>query len=298
VRAGRLGTRTGLALAALLCGCGSARPPPSQFPTAADALARMKETYRCERGVKGEARIDHFSQRGRIRGKLLLFASRPAELRFDLMSPPPMSSILATLTAGDGRFSLSDLRERRFYEGPASACNIARLTEVPIVAHALVDLLGGRAPVLVHDDARLEMEWNGHGYYVVRIPSTRGSSEQIRLAPVPADFMRPWAVQRVRVLDVRVSQHGVDVYHAELGDHRTAKIGRPLVDPDGIDPPVLPSGPPCEVEVPRKIRIEVPDGDQDMLFRYDDVEVNPPLPPGVFSQPVPGGAEHLWVECS
>jgi hypothetical protein len=258
----------------------------------------MKDTYRCERSVRGEATVDHFSDRGRVRGKLLLFASRPEELRFDLMSPPPLGSIISTLTAGGGHFSLSDLREKKFYEGPASACNIARMTEVPIVTHALVDLLGGRAPLLVHDDARLEMDWNGHGYYVIRIPSTRGASEQIRLAPTPEDFARPWAVQRLRVLDVRVSQNGMDVYHAELSDHRAAKTAKPLVDPDGIDPPVLPSGPPCDVEIPRKIHIEVPDGDQDMLFRYDEVEVNPPLPPGVFAQPVPAGSDRVWVECS
>jgi hypothetical protein len=287
-----------LALAALVCGCASAAPPPSQFPTPADALSRMKATYACERGVRGEARIDHFSDRGRVRGKLLLFASRPADLRFDLMSPPPLGSILATLTTEGGRFSLSDLRARKFYEGPASACNIARLTEVPIAAHALVDLLGGRAPLLVHDDSKLEMQWSGRGFYVIRVPSTRGAVEQIRLAPNPVDFARPWTAQRVRVLDVRVSQHGVDLYHAELSDHRAAKTALPLVDPDGIDPPVPPSGPACEVEIPRKIRIEVPDGDQDMLFRYDQVELNPPLLPGVFEQPVPGGAERSWVECS
>ena len=49
------------------------------------------------------------------------------------------------------QFALADLRDKRFYVGPAAACNIARLTSVPVPGHVLVDLLRGEAPVLKHD---------------------------------------------------------------------------------------------------------------------------------------------------
>jgi hypothetical protein len=49
--------------------------------------------------------------------------------------------------------------------------------------------------------------------------------------------------------------------------------------------------------VPRKIHIEVKESDQDVLFRYDAVKVNPPLPPGVFTQAAPDGVERVRVEC-
>src|SRR4051794_27067340 len=245
-------------LLALVSGCPSVRPPPSQFPTAADALSRMKATFACERGVGGEARIDHFSKRTRVRGKLLLFAMRPNSLRFDLIAPPPFNSIVATLTTYDDAFALSDQRAHRFYEGPATACNVARLTEVPIEPSALVQILGGQAPLLVHEDQKLQMEWSGSGYYVVRIPSTRDASEELHLVPSPADYGKPWQSQRVRVLDVRVSQRGADLYHADLGAHEWASTAAPRVDPEGLDPVLLPSGPPCSVEIPRKIHIEVP----------------------------------------
>jgi hypothetical protein len=49
--------------------------------------------------------------------------------------------------------------------------------------------------------------------------------------------------------------------------------------------------------VPRKIHIEVPEADQDVLFRYDQVKLNPPLPPGVFTQPVADGMQRVRVEC-
>jgi hypothetical protein len=206
-------------LAAFLTGCPSARPPASQFPSAAAALARMKATFACERAVGGEARIDHFSKRTRIRGKLFLFAARPNGLRFDLQGPPPFNSLFATLTTDGPAFSLSDLRAHKFYEGPASACNVARLTEVPIEPSALVHLLAGQAPLLVHDDAALQMEWSGNGYYAIRIASTREASEEVHIAPAPADYAKPWQDQRIRVLDVRVAQRGVDLYHADLGSH-------------------------------------------------------------------------------
>jgi hypothetical protein len=293
-------TLRGLALGLLVLaplGCPSAPPPASQFPTAADALSRMKATFACQRAVKGEARIDHFSKRGRVRGKLLLFAARPNGIRFDLLSPPPFNSIVATLTTEGTAFALSDLRAHKFFEGPASACNVARLTEVPIEPSALVQLLGGQAPLLVHEDARLEIEWDAKGYYVVRIPSTRDASEEVHLVPSPVDFGKPWQSQRIRVLDVRVAQRGVELYHADLGAHEWAPMAGPQIDPDGLEPPIPPSGPPCTVEVPRKIHIEVPEDNQDVQFRYDSVVVNPPLPEGAFRQPIAPGLERVRVDC-
>jgi len=281
----------------IVLGCHRVAPPPSRFPTAAAALERIKAGFACQRGVKGEARIDQFSERGRLRGKILLFAARPDRLRFDVMSPPPFNSIISTLTTEDGRFSLSDLRERKFFEGPATACNVARLTDVPLEPHVLVTLLGGRAPVLVHRDADLGMEWNTDGYYVIRIPSTRGAEEVLHVAPVADDFQRPWDAQRLRVLDVRVKQQGIELYHASMEAHEVAVTAPPQVDPDGLEPPLPPSGPPCSVEVPRKIHIEVPESDQDVLFRYDELKLNPPLPPGVFTQPIAAGMERIRVEC-
>jgi hypothetical protein len=279
-------------------GCHAIPPPRSQFPTPADAIARMKATFACERGVKGEAKIDQFSDRGRIRGKLLLFASRPNRLRFDVVAPPPMSSVVSILAADQGSFSLFDMRERKFYEGPASACNIARLTEVPLEAHALVSLLAGQAPLLVHQDAQLQMEWSADGYYVIRIPSTRGASEEVHIAPNPADVGQPWSQQRLRVLDVRVAQQGIELYHASMEAHEQTSTAPPQVDPDGLEPPIPPSGPACSVDVPRKIHIEVKESNQDVIFRYDSVKLNPPLPPGVFTQTAPAGVERVRVDCT
>ena len=280
-----------LALGGLACGV---KPPPSQFPTADAALTRMRDTYACARGVKGSAKIDRLSaQQGRIRGTVLLFAVAPELVRFDVVSP--FGVTLSTLTSDGKHFSLSDLRERKFLEGPASACNIARLTQVPVPGHALVELMHGEAPVLRHEPAATSIRWDGGGFYVLDIKSSRDASEVIHLAPHQADFGKPFAEQRVRVLDVRVRQQGFELYHAELRDHQATEMSGPLLDEDGIDPPVPPSGPVCNVEVPRRLHVEVPGSEDDVLFRYDDLKLNPPLLDDLFTQPVPGGVQVVNV---
>jgi hypothetical protein len=137
------------ALAAFLTGCPSVQPPRSQFPTADDALTRMKATYACVNGVQGTAKIDHFSPRGRIRGDVFILAVNPARVRFDVVSP--FGQTIYALTSDGEHFEMLDLKEKQFLYGPASACNLARLTQVPIPGHALVSLLRGEAPVLLHD---------------------------------------------------------------------------------------------------------------------------------------------------
>jgi hypothetical protein len=282
-------------LGAFAIGCGNP-PPASQVPSARAALDRLHASQDCGIGITATAKIDHFGKQGRVRGDLLAIALWPARLRLDVVGPMN-SGIVATLTSDSGRFSLTDLREHKFLYGPAKACNIARLTTVPMPGHVLVSLLRGEAPVLKHDDAQATVSWSKSGYYVVKIPSTRNAEEELHIAPHPSDFGRPWQEQRMRLVDVQVKQEGIVLYHAELDEHQPAAMSKPRVDPDGIDPPVQPSGPVCAAELPRKIHVEVPNKDEDVQFRYDDVSWNPPVIDGLFTQPVPNGLEVVRVTC-
>ena len=72
----------------------------------------------------------------------------------------------------------------------------------------------------------------------------------------------------------------------------------PRVDPDGLDPPVPPSGPSCQAEVPGRLRLQVPDGDQDVILENVDVSHNPPLAANVFHQAPPGGVSVRYSPCS
>ena len=282
-------------LSLFLLGCPSMPPPASPLPDAAAAISRMRATLASCSGVQASAKIDHFGEKGRVRGDLLMYAVRPQSIRMDVVSPFGVS--IATLTSDGTRFALADLRDKRFFVGPASACNIARLTTVPIPGHALVDLLRGDAPVLKHEREATKIEWSGKGYYIVTIPSTRDASEELHITPHPADLGKPWGEQRMRLLEVTVRQGGGVLYKAELSDHAPAPMAKERLDPDGLEPPIPPSGPECTADLPRKIHMVVPDKDQEVRFLYDQVTWNPPLPEGTFVQPPPPGLPVTPVTC-
>lgn len=255
----------------------------------------MHASFACANAVQATGKLDQFAIVGRVRSELMLFAARPARLRMDIVSP--FGVTVATLTTDAGKFSLADLRDKRFYVGPAAACNIARLTSVPVPAHVLVELLRGEAPVLKHDAQQATIAWDPHGYWVLSIPSTRGASEVIHLAPRPQDWSLPWDRQRMRVLDVRVDQQGYELYHASLDEHAGAPTAGPREDPDNLAPPLPPSGPVCDAEIPREIRLQVADPKADLRLLYDNLSWNPPLPEGSFVQQAPPGTRTEPVDC-
>ncbi len=271
-------------------------PPASAPPTADAALERMHATFACAEAVQVNAKFDHFGEQGRVRGDMLLFAARPDRIRMDVVSP--FGVAVATLTSDGSRFALADLREKKLYVGPASTCNIARLTTVPVPGHVLVDLLRGEAPVLKHAAEATTIAWDSAGYWVVRIGSSREAREEIHLAPRPDDWTKPWREQRMRVLEVRVVQQGYLLYQAELAQHARAPTAGPRVDPDNLEPPIPPSGPTCDAEMPGRIEVQVPVPKADMRLQYQQSSWNPPLPQGVFEQAPPPGMQVVPVTCA
>ncbi len=288
--------RTALCPLALLslAACGAVPPPASQVPDGAAAIARLRATGDCEAALKAKGKIDHYGAKGRVRGDIYLFAAPPARLRLDAISP--FGVAVATLTSDGKDFALADLRDKRFYVGPANACNIGRLTTVPLPGHVFVDLLRGQAPVLRHDDAPL-VAWSPKGYYTVTVHGTRDATEELHLAPRPDDLAKPWGEQRMRLLDVVVWQKGELLYHAKLDDHEAAEMSGPLVDPMGLEATLPPSGVQCQAEVPRRIHLEVPALREDVIFKYEEITWNPPLPAGTFVQAPRDGLPTTPVTC-
>lgn len=281
-------------LTALAVGCASP-PPASQFPNAQAALDRMRATTACSRALTSDAKIDYFGEAGRIRGSLLYVVAVPDKLRLDVVSP--FGATISTVTSNGREFALFDLRQKEFLRGPANACNLGRFTHVPVPPAALVQLLRGEAPVLVHTPSAATIAWES-GEYVVRIHSTRDAAEEIHLQPLQQDYALPFSSQRVRVTEVRVLQQGIELYRAQLVGHRPAKMSAPRVDPDGLDPPIPPSGPLCQSEVPGRLRLQVPDGDQDVILENVDVSHNPPLSAQAFEQTPPGGVVVRYSPCA
>lgn len=276
--------------------CGTATPPKSQFPTADDALGRMKASYACVNGVGGQAKIDHLSKQGRVRGDLYLLALNPDRVRFEVVSP--FGPTLFLLTSDGQQFQLLDVKNKQFLHGPPSACNLARMTQVPVPGHALVSLLRGEAPVLVHKPEQAQIAWDANGgFYRVLVDGTRDALEEIHLKVHDKDFDKPWSEQRVRVMNVRVAQKGVDLYQAELANHEPMSTAPPRVDEDGLEDPVPPTGGACDAELPRTIHMKVPGSEDDVIFQYKEAKWNPPIIAGTFEQTAPGGVTKGFVDC-
>lgn len=255
----------------------------------------MRATDACSRGVQGESKVDYFGEQGRVRGSTLFAASRPDRVRFDVFSP--FGVTLSTLTSDGSQFALLDLSGKTFWAGPASECNVARFLRVPVPPHALVTLLSGEAPVLVHEPAGATLDWES-GSYVLRIQGRHGASEVIRLEPRPEDWDNQWSKQRVRVTEVSVVQQGIELYRAELSSFAAAHTAKAHVDPDGIDPDLPPSGPACDVEIPRRVRIVSEASAQDVLLVHQELTLNPPLVPGLFRQSAPLGVKQRSAFCN
>lgn len=278
---------------------GCTRPPVSQFPDAEAAIARMRGTYACSRGLVGEAKVDLMDGQSRVRGNVSILASLPDRTRIDVFSPFGVS--LSTLTTDAGKFAYFDLVHKSFVEGPSTPCNVARFTQVPMPPFVLVQLLRGEAPILKHSPGQADLAWNsrwfGGGSYRIQIHGQNEALESIELVPHPDDFGRPFQEQRLRVLRVALEQQGIPLYAAELTDHRDASTAKMREDPDGLDAPILPSGPTCTAEIPQRMRLIVPDGNRDLVIHFERTEHNPPLVEGAFRQVRPDGARRSWAEC-
>ena len=284
-----------VATLAAVAGCGTP-PPASQFPTADDALGRMKAQYACVNGLQSETKIDVVSKRGRVKGDALFFAVNPARVRVDVVSP--FGATLYTLTSDGRNFKMLDLPEKQFLLGPASACNLARLTQVPLEGHALVSILRGEAPVLKHEASATSITWDSdEGRYQLEVRGSHDAVQRVALAVHDADLGKPWNQQRVRMMGVAVAQRGLDLWDVELGDYKPAKTAPAYEDPDGIDPPLPPSGPTCDAEAPRSLRMKVPHTADDVLLEVSELTWNPPLRGGTFDQPMPGGVRRVPVDC-
>src|SRR5581483_3918028 len=98
----------------------------------------------------------------------------------------PFGVTISTLTSDGKRFSLLDFTNKQFVFGVATECNVERFLHVPVPPFALVSLLSGDAPVLVHEPAAAQISWDSDAY-LVSIRGRHEATEEIRLEPRPDD---------------------------------------------------------------------------------------------------------------
>jgi outer membrane lipoprotein-sorting protein len=249
-------------LASLLAACGPAPRPADAYASAPDLVRDMLALRAKVRSLRAAGRADHYGERGRVQGKIFAFAKQPGRLRVDLMSP--FGSTLAVLTADGAVFRLSDLRESRYYEGPAEPCNIARLIGVPLAPEDAMAALAGSTPII---EGSPVVTWDGGGFYRVRIEGG-GLAQTLEIGPSR------------RVLPLRRSlleRNGETVF--DMTFDRWLDVGG--------------------ASVPHEIRVSMPREKAELLVRYDEgaVEVNVDLPDDAFTQTPPPGTAVESVSC-
>jgi hypothetical protein len=133
-------------LALFASGCPKPAVRPYPPPTPEQLLDALRSRADRITTLRATAKLDHFANGGeRVRVKVSLLLARRAKLRIEADSP--LGGALATLTSDGKQFQLLDLRNNRFLQGPAKACNVARLIRLEIPPEDVVSVLMGEAPL-------------------------------------------------------------------------------------------------------------------------------------------------------
>lgn len=258
----------GLAFGAIACG-----PPPPEHPiTDAERALRLYGSLRARaRGMRAEADVDYFDDRGRVHLDAMMMMERPDRIRFDATTS--FGSTGAILTSDGRRFALLDLRDNRFLRGEPCARNIARLIGVPLSAPDVATLMLGGAPLIRHHDASIR--WDSDGHYVVTLRGDHDAVQTLHLGLREGDHLLPPQEQRTRLLMSEVRSGRRLVFRATFDDWR-------LID---------------GVAMAFRIRFEEPRTETDALLRFSRIELNPELPGYAFTQRPPGGVRVEDVSC-
>ncbi len=249
---------TGLLLVGLL-GCGGSTPRPENGPVdAADLMARIASRAGAVRSISGMLALEVWRGDERVRLRQLVLQRRPNHLRVDTLTP--FEQPLSTLVSDGITLSIYALEDRRFYEGPATPENLARVLQVPVDGAALGALLRGEVPLMA-DAGPAVLGWDGDRAQWRLDLETRAPTDPPRRQRV---FIEPVAL---RLAEVVFTRGASTTLHAWLGDY------------DGEGP----------TAVPRRLRFEVPDRKLRVDARLQDHRVNVEVPDDAFVLEPPRG---------
>jgi hypothetical protein len=133
------------AAALALAACTPRRPPPDLALEPAALLAQVEAAGAVVTRVQGDARLrlDAPGARGVLQA--FVAAERPDRLHVEALDF--FGNPAAVLVTGGGRLAIYDARSRTFYQGAATAENVARLVPLPLPPERLVAILCGTPPI-------------------------------------------------------------------------------------------------------------------------------------------------------
>lgn len=280
-----------LSVAALSLGCGAVPQPKSAPPSAEHALAALRYDHGCGAATRAEAVLTLVSPTSSFRGEANLLVGQPSRLRLEVQTS---FGVALLQLAADDAMAAVDPRNRVYSEGPNDACTLQAWLGLPIPPALLVTVLRGTVPVVEHD--RSMLTWSGDGAWVLTFEGQR-LVETVELAVASGAETSPWDEQRLEVRAATVRYGSRVLWRLETDRHATAPLAPPLVDPDGLDEPVPPSGPACAATLPRRVLLTLPERNASLRLDLRNVAWNPPLLPGSFSMSVPEGFRRERLRC-
>lgn len=265
--AGRPLLRASCALVAVvLAGCPKPAVRPYPPPTGEELLAALRARAEHFKTLRARAKIDYMAHGGdRARLKMNLLAERPDKLRVEADSP--LGGALSTLTTDGTEFALLDVRNNRFLQGPAKACNVARLIQLAIPPADVVAVLMGGAPL---DGKVAGVSWNPHngGREVLTLALPDGGREILEL---DAGDKR-WDLMRAERRDAA----GTILWRVSDDGWKDRDGGVRLPDVEDVEQP------------PRGVDVEI---------KFRSVEPNVALPDELFRLPPPEGITPEAADC-
>lgn len=215
--------------------------------------------------LRGQTRMSHQSNQGKIKGTVRFMARRGGKLRFDVVSP--FDTPLATLVSNGQQFALVDAQKNHHYHGPATPCNISRLLRIVMRADDVLTALGGSTPIIGFKDVSLAWDPQA-GAEVLTLRAPDGTTQVIRLD----GHNKRWDLLSSEVK----APTGKVILRITSRDYRTIK----------------------GLRVPRQIHVVQPENRAELWVYYKKLEVNIDLPAGAFDPPGANGLPSQRVDCS
>jgi hypothetical protein len=237
---------------AALCACAHAPTRGRNLDPVALA-ARIEKAHAVPDSLTaaGKAFVDAPRNGGRY--PFQVSVKRPASLRIAALDP--LGNPAAVLVADAGQFALLDLRQQKYFRGPATAENLSRLIPAPLRAEELVALLLGGAPPLP-GGVPVAAFANGDGSVLV-LEAPGGLSQEVSAG----SDLRIDGVRRLRGKDLWWS--------ATLEDHDDAG----------------------GAQMPRLLRFSIPSDKTEVELTLRDRLIGKPPPFGAFQLGAPPGVE-------
>lgn len=252
-------TRVAFVFALALGACGGRYPrPDNALENPAVVIAHVQKQSDALETLTGLLALEVWRDSERVRLRQLIVVARPDKLRVDTLSPfeQPLS-----MMASDGEtVSIYSLEERRFWRGPSTPRNLARLVPLRLEGEELASVLRGGVPLIDHQ--QVAMDWDADvGCYAVTLT---GVARRQRLCVEP---------EHLRVLESRVWRGDTLQYKARFGQYSDEEGG-----------------------IPTRLRFEVPEDDLQVDVQVVDHKRNPTVAADAFIVEPPRGIEVETLE--